>query len=108
MSGQLFTVTAKAHGKPHKSCGLTHKQALGLIADLKEWGADDAAMRPEPQLVWTALTPEQRRERAQFWQAAVCAVCAGVLVATLFWSTLVGVCHAWTERRAKASEEVAK
>jgi hypothetical protein len=104
VNNQTYTVAATAHGKAHKSSGLTHKQAAGLVADLQEWGADDAAMTPEPNLVWTALTTEQRRERAQFWQAAVCAVCVGALAAALFWASLVGACHALAERRAEASE----
>jgi hypothetical protein len=108
MSGQLFTVTAKAHGKVHKSSGLTHKQALRLVADLKEWGAEGAAMSPEPNLVWSALTVEQRRERAKFWQAVILAVAMGVFFAAMFWCSTIGLCRAWTACRIETTGEVLK
>lgn len=93
MSGQLFTVTATAHGKAHKSRGLTHRQALGLVADLKEWGSEDAAMTAEPDMVWSALTVEQRHERAKFWQAVIASLCLGALVAAIFWGAVI-----WSSR----------
>lgn len=108
MNGQRYTVTATAHGRQHKSSGLTHKQAVGLVSDLKEWGADDAAMTPEPNMVWSALTIEQRRERSKFWQAVVASVLIGMLFAVVFWCSTIGICKAFNSNRASHQEECAK
>lgn len=95
MSEQLYTVTATVWGKPHRSTGLTHKQAKGALADFESWGINDAAMTPEPNLVWSALTVDQRRERERFWQAVFLSVSVGALFALLFWCSTIGVCKAW-------------
>ena len=75
MSNQRFTIEADIAGRTIKQTGLTFKRAKGLTKDLAVWGALQIHMRPEPSLVWSALTETERKERSRFWQRVVVTVC---------------------------------
>jgi len=90
-----FTVSYRLNDRADKRTGLTFKRAKGLVKDLAAWQAEDITLQIEPNLVWTALTSEERRERAKFWQGVIAAVCFGVLAAVLFWGAVIGASRAW-------------